>query len=131
MSQFGADKLMLATLDHTRLTAPTGCDPLLRNFYSHLLGMEEVTGPPALAVRGGCWFTGEHGSAQLHLGVGSPFRPGPRTHPGLRVRDIDALADRMGAHGAPVVWDDRLPGHRRFFSLDPVGNRLEFLEVGY
>jgi hypothetical protein len=27
-----------------------------------------------------------------------------------------------------VNWDDDLPGHRRFFRHDPVGNRLEFLE---
>ncbi|MEW1658845.1 MULTISPECIES: VOC family protein [unclassified Streptomyces] len=118
---------MLVTLDHARLTAPAGCGPLLRAFYADLLGMEEVTGPPVLAVRGACWFTGEHGGAQLHLGVETPYRPGARTHPGLRVRDIDALADRLRNHGAPVVWDDRVPGQRRFYSLDPVGNRLEFL----
>lgn len=26
------------------------------------------------------------------------------------------------------LWDENLPGHRRFYSYDPVGNRLEFLE---
>lgn len=31
-------------------------------------------------------------------------------------------------HGAPVQWDENLPGYRRFYSYDPVGNRLEFLE---
>ncbi|MBD0748078.1 VOC family protein [Streptomyces sp. CBMA152] len=119
---------MLTTLDHVRLTAPAGCEPLLRTFYADLLGMQETSGPPVLAVRGGCWFTGEHGGAQLHLGTQSPYRPGTRTHPGLRVHDLDALADRLRAHRAPVVWDGQLPGHRRFFTLDPVGNRLEFLE---
>lgn len=34
----------------------------------------------------------------------------------------------LEARGATVVWDDNLPGHRRFYSEDPVGNRLEFLE---
>lgn len=41
---------------------------------------------------------------------------------------IEAYADRLAALGAPVGWDDLLPGHRRFYSEDPVGNRLEFLE---
>ncbi|MFE0173695.1 hypothetical protein ACFWZ2_15370 [Streptomyces sp. NPDC059002] len=35
---------------------------------------------------------------------------------------------RLAAHGAEVTWDENLPGHRRFYSRDPVGNRLEFLE---
>jgi extradiol dioxygenase family protein len=27
-----------------------------------------------------------------------------------------------------ITWDGDLPGHRRFYADDPVGNRLEFLE---
>ncbi|MFI1397409.1 hypothetical protein [Streptomyces sp. NPDC020681] len=34
----------------------------------------------------------------------------------------------LAARGAKVTWDGELPGHRRFYSQDPVGNRLEFLE---
>lgn len=52
-----------------------------------------------------------------------------KAHPGLRVHDLDAFAARLTAAGAPVTWDDQLPGHRRFYSADPVGNRLEFLEA--
>lgn len=46
----------------------------------------------------------------------------------MRVTAIEEYAARLRTHGAPVTWDDTLPGHRRFFSEDPVGNRLEFLE---
>ncbi|MGW2111057.1 glyoxalase, partial [Streptomyces sp. NPDC001948] len=35
---------------------------------------------------------------------------------------------RLEERGAEVRRDGDLPGHRRFFSHDPVGNRLEFLE---
>ncbi|MEU5594618.1 hypothetical protein [Streptomyces sp. NPDC020298] len=42
---------------------------------------------------------------------------------------IEAYAARLATLGAPVTWDDNLPGHRRFYSGDPVGNRLEFLEA--
>jgi hypothetical protein len=65
---------------------------------------------------------------RLHLGVENGFRPAGKAHPGLRVADIDACAARLAARGAPVTWDDTLPGYRRFCSEDPVGNRLEFLE---
>ncbi|MCF3121901.1 glyoxalase [Streptomyces arenae] len=117
---------MLAAVDHVQLAAPPGSEPALRAYYEGVLGMTETPKPPVLAARGGCWF--EAGAVRLHLGVEAGFRPARKAHPGLLVRDIEAYADRLAAHGAEVVWDDDLPGHRRFYSQDPVGNRLEFLE---
>ncbi|MCM2579130.1 VOC family protein [Streptomyces meridianus] len=117
---------MITALDHVQLAAPAGNEDRLRAFYTGALGMTEIPKPPPLAARGGCWFG--HGKVQLHLGVEADFRPARKAHPGLRVTGIDALAARLEEHGAPVVWDEDLPGHRRFFSEDPVGNRLEFLE---
>ncbi|WP_432096621.1 VOC family protein [Streptomyces sp. bgisy100] len=119
---------MISAVDHVQLAAPPGSEDLLRAFYSGVLGMTEVPKPPVLAARGGCWFAA--GAVQLHLGVEAGFRPGRKAHPGLRVVGIDALGSRLAAAGAPVHWDDGLPGHRRFYSEDPVGNRLEFLEAG-
>lgn len=117
---------MIAAVDHVQLGAPPGREDALRAYYGGVLGLTEVPKPPALAARGGCWF--EAGPVALHLGVEPGFRPSATAHPGLRVRDIDAFARRLEAHGAAVTWDDRLPGYRRFFAHDPVGNRLEFLE---
>ncbi|GAA0396971.1 VOC family protein [Streptomyces luteireticuli] len=119
---------MIIALDHIHLTAPAGSEDLLRAFYVDVLGLVEIPKPPALAARGGCWFTDHDHRVQLHLGIEESFRPPAKAHPGLRVQDIDAFAARLTAHGAPVAWDDLLPGHRRFYSRDPVGNRLEFLE---
>ncbi|MFG2354536.1 VOC family protein [Streptomyces sp. NPDC048521] len=117
---------MIAALDHVQLAAPPGSEETLRAYYAGALGMTEVPKPPVLAARGGCWF--QAGSVQLHLGIEEDFRPARKAHPGLRVTDIEACAARLTAHGAPVTWDDNLPGHRRFHSEDPVGNRLEFLQ---
>ncbi|MEU6217347.1 VOC family protein [Streptomyces sp. NPDC047022] len=117
---------MLAALDHVQLAAPPGSENLLRAYYTDALGMTEIPKPPVLAARGGCWFRA--GAVQLHLGIEKDFRPAKKAHPGLRVTDIEACAARLVAHGAAVTWDDTLPGHRRFYSEDPVGNRLEFLE---
>ncbi|WP_217197356.1 VOC family protein [Streptomyces buecherae] len=117
---------MIAAVDHVRLGAPPGSEDALRAYDGDVLGLTEVPKPPALAARGGCWF--EAGPVAPHLGVEPGFRPSATAHPGPRVRDIDALARRLEAHGAAVTWDDGLPGHRRFFAHDPVGNRLEFLE---
>ncbi|WP_316748984.1 VOC family protein [Streptomyces herbicida] len=119
---------MLAAVDHVQLAAPPGSEDLLRAYYVDVLGMTELPKPPVLAARGGCWF--EAGSVQLHLGIEQDFRPARKAHPGLRVTDIEAYAARLAAGAAPVIWDDNLPGQRRFYSEDPVGNRLEFLEPG-
>ncbi|GGJ23886.1 VOC family protein [Streptomyces brasiliensis] len=127
---------MLAALDHVQLAAPPGSEDLLRTFYVDALGMTEIPKPPVLASRGGCWF--QAGLVQLHLGIEDApagggecsWRPSKKAHPGLRVTGIEAYAARLEAHGAPVTWDHDLPGHRRFYSTDPVGNRLEFLEPG-
>ncbi|PSM44094.1 glyoxalase [Streptomyces dioscori] len=117
---------MLTAVDHVQLAAPPGSELALRAYYVDVLGMTEIPKPPALAARGGCWFRAD--GVHLHLGIDRDFRPAKKAHPGLRVVGIEAYAARLVAGGAPVTWDTALPGHRRFYSEDPVGNRLEFLE---
>ncbi|WP_030668230.1 VOC family protein [Streptomyces cellulosae] len=117
---------MITAVDHVQLAAPRGSEDRLRAYYADVLGMTEIPKPPVLAARGGCWF--EAGAVQLHLGMEEDFRAAKKAHPGLRVTDIEAYAARLEARGARVTWDDTLPGYRRFYSEDPVGNRLEFLE---
>ncbi|GAA0668471.1 hypothetical protein GCM10009535_55470 [Streptomyces thermocarboxydovorans] len=125
-SPAGGAPAMITALDHVQLAAPAGSEDLLRDYYGGILGMREIPKPPALAARGGCWF--QSGPVQLHLGIENGFRPARKAHPGIRVSGIRQYADRLDRHGAPVTWDDNLPGHLRFFTADPVGNRLEFLE---
>ncbi|MFD8887603.1 VOC family protein [Streptomyces erythrochromogenes] len=117
---------MLTAVDHVQLAAPPDSEDRLRAYYADVLGMTEIPKPPVLAARGGCWFAA--GPVQLHFGVEDDFRPARKAHPGLRVTGIAAYAQRLEGRGAKVVWDENLPGHRRFYSEDPVGNRLEFLE---
>ena len=89
--------------------------------------MTEKEKPPALAVRGGCWFVDQYQS-ELHLGVEEDFRPARKAHPALLRPDLDDLAARLAAAGYPVKWgDDEVPGMRRFHSEDCHGNRLEFV----
>ncbi|MFD4555034.1 VOC family protein [Streptomyces sp. NPDC058469] len=118
---------MLTAVDHVQLAAPPGSEDALRRYYVDVLGMAEIPKPPVLAARGGCWFGA--GAVRLHLGVEDDFRPAKKAHPGLRVTGIDAYAARLKSLGASVTWDKELPGYRRFYSEDPVGNRLEFLEA--
>jgi catechol 2,3-dioxygenase-like lactoylglutathione lyase family enzyme len=115
-------------LDHVQIAAPPGCEPAARRFFGELLGLEEIAKPEPLRGRGGAWF--KLGERQLHVGVEPDFEPARKAHVALRVgaAELDDLAARLAtAAGAPVTWDDALPGERRFYSEDPWGNRIEFL----
>lgn len=116
----------IAGLHHVQLAAPAGSEDALRAFYGGLLGLPEAAKPPALAPRGGVWFRSP--AVEIHLGVEDDFRPARKAHPGLLVTDLDSLVARLAAAGVDAVWDDDLPGFRRCYVADPVGNRIELLE---
>lgn len=114
-------------IHHVQLACPRGSEDALRAFYVGVLGMTEKPKPPALAVRGGCWFVDADGS-ELHLGVEDDFCPARKAHPALTHPDLDALAAALAAAGYPVTWGtDEVPGMRRFHTEDCHANRLEFL----
>lgn len=120
--------MRIEAIDHVLLGMPSGGEDAARGFYRDVFGMAEVPKPPRILSRGGVWF--RSGEAELHLGVEENFQPQRRTHPALRVSDLDALAARCAEAGYDVQWDDRYPGMRRFYVHDPFGNRLEILQPG-
>ena len=117
----------LQRLDHVQLAMPAGPDAEVaaEAYYGGLLGLTRVPKPPALAVRGGCWFVA--GDVQVHLGVEEPFAPARKAHPAFVVDDLDALAASLVAAGHDVRWSDEVPETRRFHTDDPFGNRLELI----
>ncbi|MCY9786800.1 glyoxalase [Nocardiopsis sp. EMB25] len=110
---------------HVLVCVPAGTENVCRAFYVDTLGLVEIPKPPALTARGGLWLRGD--TLEIHLGVDPGFRPQRKGHPGILVREIDALAQRLADAGHEVDWDPHLPGYRRFYVDDVVGNRLEFL----
>jgi catechol 2,3-dioxygenase-like lactoylglutathione lyase family enzyme len=119
---------MILGLDHVQVAIPAGGEDTARAFYGSLLGMAEVVKPAALAVRGGCWFTA--GSAVLHLGVEESFAPARKAHPAFLVSQLDALVESLTGAGYECVRaDGEIPGVRRFHTVDPFGNRVEFQQA--
>jgi len=116
---------------HVQVPCPAGSEDLLRGFYCGVLGLTEIAKPPLLAGEGGAWFrAGETGPLEIHCSVEQPFRQPGKAHPGIAVDDVDAVATMVTAAAGEIVWDDRIPGVRRFHTRDPVGNRLEFQQSG-
>jgi catechol 2,3-dioxygenase-like lactoylglutathione lyase family enzyme len=112
-------------LDHVQLAIPAGAEERCREFWAGLLGFAELAKPTGLAGRGGCWFALD--GAELHLGVEPDFRPATKAHPAFVAAEIDALAQRLEQAGHPLRWDGAIAGRRRFFTEDPVGNRIEII----
>ena len=117
---------MTIGLDHIQIAVPKGSEDTCRAFWHDVIGLDELEKPQALRARGGVWFA--LAGAELHLGVQTPFDPARKAHPGFRVTNIQGLAERLSAAGHITNWDDNIKGRLRFFSEDPFGNRLEFLE---
>ena len=117
----------LIALDHVQLAMPKGGDMEAERFYQDQLGLARVPKPPALASRGGCWFT--NGAVQVHLGVDPEFVPARKAHPAVVVEDLDALVAVLEEGGRAVRFDDELPGVRRCYVDDPFGNRIELIEA--
>ena len=115
---------MITALDHIQLALPKDAEDLLRPFYV-LLGFTEVPKPIQLQGRGGFWMAA--GQVEVHFGVDPNFTPATKAHPAFVVDDIDALADALTKAGHTVTWDTALPEVKRFFSADPVGNRIELI----
>ncbi len=115
----------LRGIDHVQLAMPPGGEDRARAFYTGVLGIPEVTKPPALAGRGGCWF--EAGPVRVHLGVEDPFRAARKAHPALLV---DGLAAFVGATGVAFTWADDVPGLVHGYVDDPFGNRIELVDAG-
>jgi len=104
---------------------PGGVEDAAR-FYGDIVGLERIERPESMGGVG-AWFRA--GSQELHVSEYGEFVPAAKAHPAfeLDAAGLDELAGRLGAAGAELRWDERLPGARRFYSFDPAGNRLEFL----
>ncbi len=116
-------------LDHVQVCCPRGGEADARAFYGGVLGLAEVSKPPELAHRGGCWFSIGAGQG-LHIGVLEPFAASAKAHPALRVRDVgslQALVDRITGAGHAVEWAEVPIAQARCKVTDPFGNLVELL----
>ncbi len=114
-------------LHHIQLAMPEGEEDAAEKFYGYLLGLEQISKPPALAPRGGVWFRGR--DMELHLGVEDGFSPAFKAHPALMVEGLEQLLARLDAAGIRVVDDEvQLEGFHRVYVRDPFGNRIELIE---
>lgn len=113
-------------IDHIQLAIPAASEDANRVFWVDILGFTEIEKPDALKHRGGAWFSLD--GVGVHLGVMADFVPAKKAHPAFRVADLTSLADTLAQANHLVRWDENIKNRRRFFTEDPAGNRVEFIE---
>jgi catechol 2,3-dioxygenase-like lactoylglutathione lyase family enzyme len=118
---------MIARLDHVSLSMPVGEEAAARAFFAGVLGLPEIPKPDDGNRMDGCWFD-LGGGQQLHLLAETVHAPATRAHPAFCVNDLMAAREALDAAGAPIHAFMPSDGRERFFSADPFGNRLEFME---
>jgi catechol 2,3-dioxygenase-like lactoylglutathione lyase family enzyme len=117
----------ILSIDHVQIAMPAGEEEKARAFYIEQLGFTELPKPPELAKRGGAWF--QAGSAQLHLGVETDFRPARKAHPAFTVDQLDSLIAKIQSAGYETdTSQPPLDGYKRAHVFDPFGNRIELME---
>ncbi|MCM3784178.1 glyoxalase [Neobacillus mesonae] len=115
-------------LDHVQLAAPEGCESETRLFFNEILGWTEIPKPETLQKRGGVWFRcGHH---EVHIGVQQDFTPALKAHPAFLVQSIESLRTHLLSRNIQVIDDEARAeeGVTRFYTHDPFGNRIEFME---
>ncbi len=118
-------KINIKKLDHIQLCIPIDHEEQARNFYSNVLGFNEVEKPLELKKNGGLWF--QLNNIQLHIGVEN-FENKSKAHPAFEVENLEKVKEYLISNKIEIKEEIKIPNQERFSFRDPFGNRIEFLE---
>jgi len=113
-------------IDHVQIAIPEGGEDRARPFFGDLLNLDELPKPAGLEARGGCWFA--VADRQIHFGVDQNFRAAQKAHVALSTIGLDELRARLERAGYHTQNDSDVDGRKRFFTHDPFGNLIEFMD---
>lgn len=122
------ETLMILGLHHAQITVPEGSEDDARAFYCGVLRLKEVPKPEALAGRGGFWL--QVGSQQVHVGTEAGVdRVATKAHLAYEVRDLMHWRQVLQQQSIAMLESVPIPGYDRFEFRDPLGNRVELIQV--
>ena len=112
-------------VDHFHICVPPEQLDQARDFYTKIIGLEQIERPHHLFSSAGYWFN--IGNVQLHIGVEEPMRRTIR-HTALEITDVEAALKHLQDNGMEILEEPVIPGRKRFAFIDPFGNRIELLQ---
>ncbi|HZX57521.1 MAG TPA: VOC family protein [Mucilaginibacter sp.] len=113
-------------VDHINISVPPERLEEAFEFYSEVLGLEQIDRPDKVFGSKGYWFN--IGDIQLHISCEKPL-PRSTRHTAFEVTDIAAARTQLEKYGVEITEEPVLPGRNRFAFIDPFGNRMELLEI--
>ena len=138
-------KVEFKRIDHVQLVIPKGAENKARDFYSGMLGLEEIEKPDSLKSTGGVWL--KIAGVELHLGIdpsqtysgGMLFQTGAsdfkkdsdsfkKEHPAFVIENLEEVKKYLNQSGVWIKEEVPIPGRKRFSFFDPFGNRIELVE---
>lgn len=121
------ENYMILGLHHAQITIPKGAEEEGKNFYCHILGLEEIEKPNSLKGRGGFWL--KVGDLEVHIGTEDGFdRLTTKAHLAYEVKDISYWRSVLEKNDIQVIDSVPIPGFDRFEFRDPFGNRVEMIQ---
>lgn len=117
-------KINILRLDHLQVCIPIGMEEKAREFYTGILGLEEIEKPDSLKPNGGLWYNA--GDIQIHIGVEEAENNSKR-HPAFQIDNFEEVKKYLEEKGVKIKEETPIPGVKRFSFLDPFNNRIEFL----
>lgn len=118
---------MIMGLHHVQITIPKGCEEQGKDFYCHVLGLQELEKPDSLKGRGGFWL--QLGQQEVHVGTEDGFdRLTTKAHIAYQVADIQYWRKKLVAHQIEILESVPIPYYERFEFRDPFGNRVEMIQ---
>jgi catechol 2,3-dioxygenase-like lactoylglutathione lyase family enzyme len=115
-------------IHHVNIVVKPGETEIVAAFYTDVLGLRRVRKPTEGTTMGGAWFDISD-AQQLHISERADAVMHDDMHFGLVVDDFDGVLARLEAAGAPWQPQVELFGGRRGSTRDPLGNRVELLEL--
>ena len=118
-------KVHIKRLDHVQICIPFGAEEKAREFYTRVLGLEEIEKPDALKPNGGLWF--QVADIQLHIGV-EDVQGKSKRHPAFEVEGLEQIREHLIENRVRVKEETAVPGMNRLSFFDPFDNRIELME---
>ncbi|MBM7659550.1 catechol 2,3-dioxygenase-like lactoylglutathione lyase family enzyme [Bacillus mesophilus] len=119
-------KININKLDHVQICIPFDHEDQARDFYSRILGLQEIEKPDSLKSNGGLWY--KIGDIELHIGAEEMGSYKSKRHPAFQVEELQEVRSYLEISGISTFDEKPIPLVERFSFYDPFGNRIEFLQ---
>ena len=122
--------MTILRLQHASVPMPPGGGATARQFYTDIVGLEELPLPKRLDPERAIWYRVGEGGHEFHLFTDANLaHASSLQHFCLEVENVDGYRELLESKGYPIFEEPDITYRYRFCTHDPFGNRVEFCEI--